>query len=248
MVRFRPLPWLTLAAFPALALLLGLGSWQLQRLEWKLALISQIEARASAPIQPIDDVIANAAKPGDLNFWHVEAIGQLDHLNEFHLYSRNAQGRPGYRVIAPLLRDRKRTVLVDRGFVPEANKAAQTRAQGQTTGTVTIAGIARTYEPPGPFMPDNQPADNMWYFVDIDGMSAQLGVSDILPLVLEADDAPNPGGLPLGGQSRLTLTNDHLGYAITWYGLAATLLGVYFAFHKSHGRLAFGVAASARDG
>lgn len=247
-MRFRPLPWLTLAALPALALLVGLGTWQLQRLEWKLALIDQIEARASAPLQALDDVVSAAAAPSDMNFWHVEATGQFDHSNEIHLYSRDAQGRPGYRVITPLLRDRKRTVLVDRGFVPEANKAAKTRAQGQTSGSVSITGIARTYEPPGPFMPDNQPADNMWFFVDIEDMSAQLGVSDMSPVVLEAGDTSNLGGLPIGGQSRLVLNNDHLGYAITWYGLAAALLGVYFAFHKARGRLAFGVAGAARDG
>ena len=70
-------------------------------------------------------------------------------------------------------------------------------------------------------------------------MARQDGVALLAPVVLEADAAPNPGGWPKGGQTVVTFRNEHLQYAITWFALAAGLLLVYFAYHRSLGRLGF---------
>jgi surfeit locus 1 family protein len=79
----------------------------------------------------------------------------------------------------------------------------------------------------------NQARSNFWIYVDIPAMveAAGLDPSQILPYYVEAGPTPNPGGLPIGGQTRISLPNDHLQYAVTWYGFALTLLVIYFVYH-----------------
>ena len=80
--------------------------------------------------------------------------------------------------------------------------------------------------------PENQPDENLWFWVDPPAMAAAAGIPEVVPeLFLEADASPNPGGLPVGGQTRVTLPNDHLQYAITWFALAAALVVIYLVYH-----------------
>ncbi len=71
-------------------------------------------------------------------------------------------------------------------------------------------------------------------------MAEVHGLENVMPFSIDADGSEVPGGLPRGGQTRLIFTNDHLGYAVTWFGLAIALLGVYLAFHIREGRLSVG--------
>jgi surfeit locus 1 family protein len=106
-----------------------------------------------------------------------------------------------------------------------------TRREGQIEGDVEIKGIARfrADDRPGWFTPANEPENSRWYGYDMNAMEAALGL-ELLPVVVESDDRPNPGGLPVGGQTRWSLPNDHLGYALTWFGLAAGLAVIYLLF------------------
>lgn len=100
-------------------------------------------------------------------------------------------------------------------------------------GVVQVNGISRYRldDLPGWFTPDNDPAAGHWYHYDLSAMEKALNVS-LAPLVVEADTAPNPGGLPVGGGASTKLVNNHLQYAVTWYGLAITLIGVYIVFRR----------------
>ena len=137
----------------------------------------------------------------------------------------------GHHLLTPLVRADGAAVLVDRGWVPADKAHPAARRQGQLAGTVEVSGIARyrADDLPGWFTPDNQPAEHLWFSYDLPAMAAALGL-ELLPVVIEADAAPNPGGLPVGGQTRTELPNNHLQYAITWYGLAIALLAIYVAF------------------
>ncbi len=78
-------------------------------------------------------------------------------------------------------------------------------------------------------VPDNDPAKNIFYWKDIRAMTATAGLptgAEVLPFFIDANDAPNPGGLPVGGVTMVDLPNNHLQYALTWYGLAAALMAV----------------------
>ena len=211
---------------PALIVLVALGLWQVERLAWKLDLISQREAALAAPAR-------NLAASGrvELGFSKVRVVGRFAHDQEVHLVAPPRRGRLGYHIITPLARGGAGPlVLVDRGWVPTELKNPNARPQGLHEGKVAIVGYARKPGQPGWFTPDNEPQRNIWYWLDVAAIAQQRGL-DLLPLIIEADAAPNPGGYPVGGQTRISLPNNHLGYAITWFGLAAGLVAGYIAFH-----------------
>ncbi len=112
---------------------------------------------------------------------------------------RRGRGRVGHHVLTPLVRPDGPAVLVDRGWVPADQAHPAARRQGQLEGTVEITGIARYRGEgrPGWFTPDNQPEQGLWYSYDLPALEAALGM-ELLPVVVEADATPNPGGLPHG--------------------------------------------------
>jgi surfeit locus 1 family protein len=226
--RFRPRLWPTLATALGLALLLALGTWQLQRLHWKEALIAARTAQLAAP---------PAALPATADDWRAFDFRKLSARGTFRhdleqLYGTYAiGGEVGHHLLTPLVRPDGAAVLVDRGWVPADQAHPATRRQGQPAGEVTVDGIARyrADDRPGWFTPANQPEQGLWFTYDLPAIEAALGL-DLLPVVVEADATPNPGGLPIGGQTQVLLPNSHLQYVITWYGLAAALLAMWLAF------------------
>ena len=119
-------------------------------------------------------------------------------------------------------------------------------------GTVRITGLIREVPAPGMFTPANDAARNLWYWPDIAAMTdsafrdAPGATMTALPFWIDADAQPEPpGGLPKGGVTRLDLPNRHLEYAITWYGLALTLIGVYLAFAAEPAEAVFRAALGA---
>jgi len=232
-MRFRPLLWPTLMVLPMLAVLIGLGSWQLQRRDWKLQLIAEMQARLSAPEVALDALPSDAGE-----YRRVTVSGDFDHAREVYWLTPGPDGgEPGFHVITPLLRAGKPAVLIDRGFVPVALKDPANRPQGQRTGPVTVHGILRQSQPPGAFTPKDEPAQRLVYTRDVARIAAELGLGPAEAVFIEADASPNPGGYPLGGQTVVTLRNEHLSYAITWFGLAGALMMVYLLYHRSRGRL-----------
>jgi ankyrin repeat protein len=129
--------------------------------------------------------------------------------------------------------------LIDRGAVPERFLDPASRAAANPQGVVSITGVWRTPDPPGAFTPAPDRARHIWYSRDVAGIAAANGLELAAPVVIDADATPNPGGWPRGGQTVVEFRNQHLSYAVTWFGLAVCLLGVWLAFHISRGRLAW---------
>ena len=232
--RFAPGLRPTVAAFFGLLVLLGLGTWQLERLGWKRALIAERQAQLAAPAEPLP---ATAADWRSWNFRRVTLDGEFRHELEQLFGVAALDGRVGHHVLTPLVRPGGAAVLVDRGWVPADRAHPATRREGQPAGPAEVAGVARYRgdDQPGWFTPDNRPAQSLWYWYDLAALQRALGL-ELLPVVVEADATPNPGGLPIGGQARAELPNNHLQYAITWFGLAAGLLGVWIGFGLARGR------------
>ncbi|MGV1013591.1 MAG: SURF1 family protein [Methyloceanibacter sp.] len=223
---------LTATVLAALAVLIGLGLWQLNRLHWKEGVIAQIEARSKAPPITLDGAIALANEGRDPSYYRVRVEGRFHHERERHYYA-TSDGKPGWHVITPLQTADGDKVLVDRGFVPEDLKDPAARPRGQIEEIVTITGIVRAPEVPGLFTPDNEPETNRWFWRDLTGMTASMfpeGVTEVAPFFLEAEAGDVPGGWPRGGQTRLTIVNNHLQYAITWFALAACLAVIYAVY------------------
>lgn len=224
-------PWATLILGGILfMILIGLGTWQVQRLHWKQDLLATIDARTHAEPLSLNEVELQYGRTGDVDYTPVTATGEFMHDAERHFFA-TWQGASGYYVYTPLRLETGRVVFVNRGFVPFDQKDPKTRQQGQVTGLQTIEGLARNPLPGKPSMmvPDNDPDKNIFYWKDLRAMAilSDLDVDrGVLPFFIDADARPNPGGLPRGGVTMINLPNSHLQYAITWYGLAAALAGV----------------------
>lgn len=217
-------------ALAALAMLIGLGTWQVQRLHWKEGLIATIDTRIASQPRSISDTMARLTTTGDVDYWPIEVEGVFRHEGERHFFATHL-GQSGYYVYTPLEFAADRFVFVNRGFVPFDRKDASTRPEGQVEGRRTIVGLARNRldEKPSVILPDNNPGANIFYWKDLATMAETSGVGSpdtFASFFIDAGDAPNPGGLPVGGVTIVELPNNHLQYAVTWYGLALALCGV----------------------
>ena len=199
------------AAFPGwssfrargLAILIGLGTWQVQRLHWKEGLIETIEARRNAAPVPLAEAEDRYRSTGDVDYTPVIATGTFHHEGERHFLA-TWKGQSGFFVYTPLELADGRFVLVNRGFVPYDLKDASKRPQGGRR-RMTVTGLARNplAEKPSSLVPDNDP-ENIFYWKDRDAMAASAGLpagAEIVPLFIDADAAPNPGGcLPVASR------------------------------------------------
>ena len=231
MTRFRPLFWPTVFTVPVVLLLLGLGSWQIERLFWKRQLIAQRQvALAAAPVT----APRSLEKARGMEFHHFTDVGVFLHNKEIFLGATSEAGRNGYQVLTPLQEPSGRIVFVNRGFIPAELRDPAKRSDGQIAGAVRVAGLLRLppAEKPAWFLPDNRADLNYWFWIDLPAMAIADKLDLVAPYYIDADATPNPGGWPKGGVTRLELPNDHLQYAITWFSLAVALIVVYFLFHR----------------
>jgi len=213
----------------ALAILISLGTWQVERLHWKEGLLADIAERQVAAPVPLADIEAMAAASGDIEYRKVTATGRYVNNKERHFFA-TWRGQTGYYIYTPLELADGRALFVNRGFVPFENKEPEMRMQGQLTDQQTVTGLARQKLPGKPswVVPDNDVAKNIFYWKDLDVMAESVGLDKarVIPFFVDADSTPNPAGLPIGGVTQVDLPNDHLQYAFTWYGLAAVLVVV----------------------
>jgi surfeit locus 1 family protein len=231
----KSLFWPGFFAFLGVLLLLGLGTWQVERLFWKERLIAERHAAVTAPPIALPATLA-AAEP--LAFHRVHASGTFLPDRELFLGATDGEGHLGYQVIEPLRLASGAVLLVNRGYVPEDKKLPQTREAGEPAGEVMVTGLLRLapHVKPHWFLPANNAERNYWFWVDIPAMTAAAHLDRVLPFYVDADKTPNPGGLPEGGQTLLDLPNNHLQYAITWYALAVALAAMTFIFLRRRAR------------
>ena len=228
---------LTLAAAVGLAILVALGMWQLQRLTWKEALLARIAKLETAAPMPVATALDGAASPADLDMIRVRVdcpgLSRAAYVELFGL----KDGTAGRRLISacPVASIRYRTLLVDRGFVAE-DVSARPGAEGPL-GPVSVTGVLRAPDPPSIFTPKADPASRLWFNRDIPAMASTLDASRPAPVMLMAETASNPEFSALSpAPIPAAISNRHLEYALTWFGLAAALLGVYGALLRKHFR------------
>jgi surfeit locus 1 family protein len=232
-MRFRPRFWPTLFTIPTLLVLIGLGTWQVERLHWKEGLIALRAAAAAAP--PVElPATPDEAKRLDLH--RVHAAGTFLHEDEFDVVATAESGTSGFHIVTPLRLDdgTGRIVLVNRGFVPYEKRDPATRLQGDVPGRVEVEGLLRRPLEGGRpwYMPADPPGGKIWLRVEPDAMARARDLQGVQPFYIDAGPAPNPGGWPRGGTTVLDLPNNHLQYAITWYALAGALLVIYILYHR----------------
>jgi surfeit locus 1 family protein len=232
--------WLpTLLMLVAAAVLLSLGTWQLERLAWKEALIEAAATRPEAP-----PVAPPLPAEWDKTDWEAADLTHLAVRGRFlpgeaHVYTVLSDARgplsgPGLWIMAPFQTADGWVVLVNRGFVPTGMDGAMPPVPPPPAGDLTLEGLLRRPDPPGPFTPEPNPQTKLWFVRDAASLATAFslpGGTALAPFTIDADAATTPpGGLPQAGETRRVFTNNHLQYALTWYGLAAALVGVWLVF------------------
>jgi surfeit locus 1 family protein len=235
---WRRLLWPGLFTLLAVAILCSLGVWQVHRLAWKEDLIARVEARTSAADAAPLPAERDWAKVGPEHdeYRRVKATGRYLYDSETFAYAlvSDPKGKfsgPGYWVMTPLLRENGSIVIVNRGFVPLDRMDLPTRVAGQENAKVTVVGLLRLPEHRAWFTPADDPVRKIWQERDPALIAKTFELSHVAPFFIDAIES-GPDGLPQGGETRLTFANDHLQYAITWFGLALAAICVFFIFAR----------------
>jgi surfeit locus 1 family protein len=207
-----------------LAVLVALGIWQIERLHWKEALLAQIARAEAAPALPLPNEPETYAK--------VQVTGTLrDDLAA--TYGAEVRDTPtgtqlGTRLIVPLERADGETILIDRGWVPELRP----RPIAKPEGDVTIEGYVRPGDRQGMFSAPDSPATRQFYTLDPAGIGAALGLQRVAPYVLVVIGPAPPERYPDPARHLPRPPNNHLSYAITWFGLAVALVVIFILWAR----------------
>lgn len=225
-----------LVVVAAFLVLVGLGTWQLQRRAWKDGLIAALSERLAADPVPLPARADWAGlDPARDEFRRVVFNAAFRHGEEALVYAAPSSLRAGgaagsgYFVFTPAQTADGGLVLVNRGFVPDAKRDAAARPEGQAPAAGMIVGALRWPEAPSLFSPAADAAKNLWFVRDPAAIAAAKGIG-AAPFYIE-QEAPAPaGGWPQPARLQPNLPNHHLGYALTWFGLAGALLAVFGAW------------------
>jgi surfeit locus 1 family protein len=220
---------LTVAVAIALAILAALGSWQLQRLAWKEGLLARIAALRSAPARPLDQVLGQAA--AELDFTRVTAVCPgLASAPFVELYALR-DGEAGSRLISacPVTSGGYGSILVDRGFVADTI-SARPQIDPAAQAPITVTGVLRAPEPRNFAAPPDDPGRRRFFTRDVAAIAAVLAAPKPAPVFLFAETPTNPEWPALApAPLPADIPNRHMEYALTWFGLAATLACIYAA-------------------
>ena len=227
MDKARPRRWPRLALLAGLALafigFVALGSWQLERRTWKLALIERVEAQLQASPVEAPGPAAWDRIDRDDEYRRLRVSGRYHHDLETCTQAVTVRG-PGCWVLTPLETVDGWTVLINRGFVDPAQREPATRADGQPEGIVAIDGLLRLSEPRGGFLRRNDPVQSRWYSRDVLAIAAARGLpaERVAPYFIDAGSSVRGG--PVGGLTVVRFHNSHLVYALTWFGMALLVI------------------------
>lgn len=238
---------LALAIFAVLAFaaFAALGTWQVVRLQWKLALIERVEERVhAAPVPaPGPERWAHLGAASD-EYRPVRLAGAYRYDKTVRVQAVTDLGS-GYWLMTPLATTQGSIVLVNRGFVPAGQ--SQASAAGQVGGNVEVTGLLRMSQPGGAFLRRNDPAAGRWYSRDVEAIAAAQGLGSVAPYFVDADAASaerdarratGTGPAPVGGLTVVSFHNNHLVYALTWYALALMVAGASYWVARHEGRRA----------
>ena len=207
-----------------LAVLLGLGTWQVYRLQWKEGILARIAAAEAAPPVPLPPDSASAVL---LPYTKVSVTGhfRFDRVAEFGAEVRDTRAGPtmGTSQIVPLERDNAPAILVDRGWIPQKRETSL----NEPAGVVTVTGYVRPAEVQHWFSPTDDEAGRQFFTLNPAAIGAALGFPNPEPFTLVAMGPSIPETYPAPAEHLPRPPNNHLSYVITWYGLAVSLVVIF---------------------
>ncbi len=207
-----------------LAVLISLGTWQVHRLAWKRGILAQIASAEERPAIPMP------ADPSPYTKVSVTGVMRNDLSALYGSEVRETPGGPriGAQLLVPLERPGQPPILVDRGWVP----MERSRKLAPANGEVAVEGYVRAPDHPGLFSATDDPAMRQFYTLDPAAIGAAIGLPTMAPFTLVALGPPPPEGYPDPARKLPRPPNDHLSYAITWYGLAVTLVVIFAVYAR----------------
>lgn len=221
---------LALATLVCLIILCGLGTWQIFRLAEKNKLITKLEARLAALPIDLNEALEIKAKGEDIEYLKVEFIGLVNWPHALNKIT-SINGKPGWQIIVPVTSADGVAVLVDAGASPERISSS---AQVQNA---TVQGVIRLHSKGrGFFDNDNDEISNTWFWWDVPEMLAAAGTptdAKVATFIIQKTISSDSEKFATPQKPKVELKNNHLGYAITWFGLAAALLGVSGFFSRA---------------
>ncbi len=226
--------WIAVAAL-AFAGFIALGTWQVERRAWKLDLIARVDARvhAAPAAAPGPDQWASVTQAAD-EYRHVALTGTFMHDRETFVQAVTERGS-GFWVLTPLRLADGSAVLVNRGFVLPEKRERDTRSATEAAGATTVTGLLRLTEPGGGFLRKNDPGADRWFSRDVAAIAEARSLRPVAPYFVDADATP-PATWPMGGLTVIAFHNSHLVYAITWYTLAAMVVGAAWLVRRESRR------------
>lgn len=206
----RRVIFLLIVSGAGLAVLIGLGTWQLQRMTWKEGILATIDARIGG--EPAESLPAGPDREAD-KYRPVRLRGEIGQPDLFVVTSIKEIG-PGYRVISPFTLADGRRILIDRGFVAGQDKPAE-----RLRGPAAITGHIHWPQEVDSYTPAPDVDGGIWYARDADAMAQQLDTEPVMVILREPPqgEAANLRPVPVDTAS---IPNNHLQYAITWFSLA----------------------------
>ncbi|MDH6267506.1 surfeit locus 1 family protein [Rhizobium sp. SG_E_25_P2] len=196
----------------------GLGVWQIERLQWKQDLIARVDARIHAePAAPPSSATA------DDEYRRIVLRGTYITGGDTLTQAVTTRG-PGFWVLTPFKTEDGRSFLVNRGFIPQDMKDPS--AYAAPASRVAITGLLRLSEPKGGFLRENDPAAGRWFSRDIPEIAKARGLASVAPYFIDVEALGSANAYPVGGLTVVAFTNHHLQYALTWFAMAAlTIIG-----------------------
>ncbi|MBU0859209.1 MAG: SURF1 family protein [Alphaproteobacteria bacterium] len=214
--------WASLFTVAGVSILCGLGTWQLQRADWKRDLIAQLDKTYAADPIPATtaSITTEAARTHDSLFYSRVTITGRYNATSFAVGPRTQEGHNGYHIIAPLQLDDGGFVLVNRGWAADSAVPAP-------TNRVTVTGLLRRPETPNMFVPPNNVANNQWYSIDIPAMTTAAQTTSAAPLVLYAASEDPADSTIAYHTARPALPDNHRNYAFFWFSMAGIMIVIY---------------------
>jgi surfeit locus 1 family protein len=220
-----------ISTFLAIIIMFGLGAWQLHRLEWKQDIINKVESSKLSKASSVESL--DLKDPVQHEFAKVSLTGSFDLDKPLFVAARYFRGALGYHVLLPFkLKASGQVVLVNTGWIPEEQKKLGT-PRNLPGIEVSFSGLLRVANRKGGFIPDNK--DNLWFWYDIPAMEKATGYP-LLPVVIDRLDPQTSDHLPevmypVGFDGNIQLRNDHLQYAVTWFGIGFAALVIFIIAH-----------------
>jgi len=204
----------------AIGTFLALGIWQVQRLQWKQAMVAGIEKGQALP-----KLGTLPQRLEGLEYRSVALTGTFNHYKGMRMIGHPQAARQGFYVVTPFtLHDDGRTILVNRGWSPPDKEF-------RPEGLQTVEGIIRPLRPKRMFSPANRPDKNIWFYEDIPAMAIATEMT-LEPLVVEAIGKVGKDVFPIPSDGKISVRNDHFNYAITWFTLAVIAVVMFALYYR----------------